>query len=135
MLFDVKNTTLNVPYQQAFTYVANINNLPLWAKAFAKINADGSAIMQTEQGEVPIKLEVISDVKSGIIDWKMSFPDGSQGTAYSRVVALSEKTSAYSFLLTPPPVPLEMLEGALAQQGKILEQELIMLKNILETTA
>ena len=135
MLFDVKNTTLNVPYQQAFTYVANINNLPLWAKAFAKINADGSAIMQTEQGEISIKLEVIADENSGIIDWKMTFPDETKGIAHSRVVALSDKISAYSFLLTPPPVPLEMLEGALAQQGKILEQELIKLKNILETAA
>jgi hypothetical protein len=34
--------------------------------------------------------------------------------------------------LTPPPVPLEMLVGALVQQAKTLEQELITLKNILE---
>jgi hypothetical protein len=132
MLFDVKSTALNVPYQQAFAYIADVNNLPLWAKAFAKINADGSAIMQTEQGQVPIKLEVTADINRGTVDWKMTFPDDSQATAYSRVVALSKQCSAYSFLLTPPPVPLEMLEGALVQQAKTLEQELITLKNILE---
>jgi len=135
MLFDVKNTALNVPYEQAFAYISDVSNLPFWANAFVKINADGSAIMQTEQGQVPIKLGVTADVNRGTVDWKMTFPDDSQGMAYSRIISLSDQSSAYSFLLTPPPVPLEMLEGALAQQANILEQELITLKSILEVSA
>ena len=88
--------------------------------------------MSTPQGEVPIQLEVISSQVAGTIDWKMTFFDGSQGTAHSRVVALGDDACAYSFLLTPSPVPLEMLEGALSEQGAILEEELVILKGILE---
>jgi len=132
MLFDVKNTPLSVPFLKAFTYIRDANKLPIWTNAFAKVNNDGSALMSTPQGEVTIQLDVISDEKLGTVDWKMTFADGSQGIAHSRVIPLSEESCAYSFILTPPPVPLEMLEGALAEQGTILEKELVTLKAILE---
>lgn len=135
MLFDVKNTAIKVPFEQAYAYIANAQNLPQWTNAFASVESDGQALMTTEQGQVPIKLEVVGDKSQGTIDWKMTFPDNLEAIAHSRVVPLSEESSAYSFLLTPPPAPLEMLEVALAQQAKTLEQELITLKNILENAA
>ncbi len=72
------------------------------------------------------------DRKNGIIDTKMTFPDGNVGTAYSRLIALNEDSCAYSFVLTPSPVALEELEGALSEQAEILEQELQTLKAQLE---
>ncbi len=45
---------------------------------------------------------------------------------------LPQWANAFSFTLTPPPVPLEELEGALEQQTVILEKELEKLKGILE---
>lgn len=41
----------------------------------------------------------------------------------------------YSFVLTPPPVPLEQMEGALAAQSITLAKELRQLKSILENHA
>ena len=62
----------------------------------------------------------------------MTSPDKRQGSGVARGTGLSEKHTLYSFTLTPPPVPLEQLEGALEQQTGILEQELAHLKTLLE---
>jgi hypothetical protein len=58
----------------------------------------------------------------------MTFPDGSVGTAYSRVTPDGEYRSVFSFVLMAPPVPLEELEGALEAQRKVLANELVRLK-------
>jgi hypothetical protein len=40
----------------------------------------------------------------------------------------------YSFVLPSPPVPLEQLEGTLAEQSKALANELARLAHLLERT-
>lgn len=132
MLFDVKNIALAVPFEKAFTYLTDITRLPEWTHAFARVEKNGNAVMRTAEGEVNVFLEDNVDRKNGIIDTKMIFPDDSVGIAYSRLIALTDDTCAYSFILTPPPVALEALEGALSQQAEILEQELQTLKSKLE---
>jgi hypothetical protein len=62
----------------------------------------------------------------------MTFPDGSVGTAYARVTPDGENRAVFSFVLMAPPVPLEAMEGALEVQRKILAEELVRLKTILE---
>lgn len=81
---------------------------------------------------VPVQLEDNLDLANGVIDTKITFPDGSVAMAYSRLVALGDTSCAYSFLLTPPPVALERIEGALRDQAEILEEELQTLKAVLE---
>ena len=62
----------------------------------------------------------------------MTFPDGSVATAFSRVVEIDATSCVYSFVLTPPPVPLEQLEGALEAQSRTLAEELARLKQVVE---
>ena len=132
MLFEVRTVALAVPFDTAFNYVADMTKLPEWTNAFAEVSKDGKALMRTPEGEVSVQLEDNVDRKNGVIDTKMTFPDGNVGTAYSRLIALSEESCVYSFLLTPPPVALEELEGALSDQAAILERELQALKIKLE---
>ncbi len=132
MLYKVKSIALAVPYQKAYNYLADKTKLPEWANAFATVEADGTALMRTPAGEVPVKLKDTVDEKFGIIDTLMIFPDGSTGIAMSRLMPLDENSCVYSFTLTPPPVELEKLEGALEQQAGILEEELKKLKSVLE---
>ncbi len=132
MLFEVKNIALAVPFDTAFNYLADSTKLPEWTNAFAEVDEDGAAIMRTPEGEITVQLEDRVDRESGVIDTKMTFPDGSTGTAYSRLIALDDAFCAYSFVLTPPPVALEELEGALSEQAEILERELQTLKTKLE---
>lgn len=132
MLFAVKNVALSVPSAKAHAYIANPKNLPDWTNAFANVRDDGGVTLRTPEGEVDIMLETIADSATGVVDWKLNFPDGSVAMANSRVVPLTDDTCAYSFVLTPPPAPLEELEGALEAQTHILEEELQSLKSRLE---
>ena len=141
-LFDVQSIQISTSAEQAYTYIANPAHLPLWTNAFAAIdfgedtdagtNISGKAQLQTPSGAVPIVLEVQASPESRTIDWVMTFPDQSVATAYSRVIELTPGQCVYSFVLTPPPVPLEALEGALEQQSDTLLEELKKVKGILE---
>jgi hypothetical protein len=92
---------------------------------------NGGALLRTPRGEVEIQLAVNAHASAGTVDWKMSFPDGSVAMAYSRLVPSGGERCIYSFVLMPPPVPLEQLEGALAAQSRTLAEELGTLSRIL----
>jgi hypothetical protein len=129
--FDLQGIDLFVPRETAFSFIADPAQLPAWTSAFASV-ANGRAVMRTPGGEVDIELGVQASAEHGTVDWRMIFPDGSVATAFSRVVEIDREKCAYSFVLTPPPVPLEQLEGALEAQSRTLAEELRKLKGILE---
>ena len=132
--YDVQSIELHVPGSKAHAFIADPAQLPKWTRAFAAI-MPGRAVMRTPGGEVTVGLRVEARAESGTVDWYMTFPDGSIGKAYSRVVELDRGRCAYVFVLTPPPVPLEQLEGALAAQARTLAEELHKLKEVLERHA
>lgn len=129
--YDVQSIAVKVSYDKAFGYIADPRNLPKWTNAFKQADSKG-ALMATPHGEIAIKLRVVSNVVYGNVDWFMTFPDGAEGRAFSRVVSVSQNETIYSFVLLAPPVPLEQLEGALSEQTEILSKELQHLKEILE---
>jgi hypothetical protein len=130
--FELQGVELPVPASKAFTYIADPVNLTAWTNAFAQVEGN-RALMRTPQGEVDVVLKVMAVSESGTVDWHMTFPDGAQASAFSRVTPLDQERCVYSFILTPPPAPLEKIEGALAEQGKILAQELTHLRSILSS--
>ena len=129
--FDVQGIVLKVPRSQAFAFIADPAQLPRWTSAFASVTP-GRAVMRTPAGNVMIDLEVEASPEQGTVDWRMRFPDRSVATAFSRVVEMDRDRCVFSFVLTPPPVPLEQLEGALEAQSETLAKELERLKEILE---
>jgi len=129
--FDVQGVDLHTTREMAFSYIADPMHLPQWTNAFASVTGR-RAVMRTPNGEIEIDLMVRSSEEQGTVDWFMTFPDGSVATAFSRVVELDPEHCAYTFVLTPPPVPLEQLEGTLKEQSRILAEELQNLKRILE---
>jgi hypothetical protein len=129
--FDLQGIDLNVALSNAFAFIADPAKLPRWTHAFASV-APGRAVMRTPSGEVEIDLGVQASAEHGTIDWRMTFPDRSVATAFSRVVQIDRDRCIFSFVLTPPPVPLEQLEGALEAQSRTLAEELKKLKEILE---
>ncbi len=130
--FDVQTIVVKAPYDQVFRYIADRRKLPEWTYAFRRID-ERVAVMETPDGSVAIRLEVRSSKENGTIDWFMEFPDGSKGSAYSRVVADGHERCIYSFVLMAPPVPQEKVEGTLEAQKGILREELAKLKGILES--
>jgi hypothetical protein len=129
--FDVQGIDLDVPQGKALAFIADPAQLPRWTNAFASV-APGRAVMRTPGGEIMIDLAVATSPEHGTVDWRMTFPDRSVATAFSRVVEVNRDRCIFSFVLTPPPVPLEQLEGALEAQSRTLTEELKKLKDILE---
>lgn len=127
----VKSIDLNVPAARAFDFVADPRQLPRWAHAFASVR-EGRALMRTPQGEVEVGLEVLAEPVRGTVDWRMSFPDGTVASAFSRIVPADEERSIMSFVLPPPPTALEDLEGTLREQERTLESELRNVRRLLE---
>jgi hypothetical protein len=129
--FDVQSVSIRTPASRAFDFIADPSNLPRWTSAFKQVTGD-AALLETPQGAVTIKLATKAQRDAGTIDWRMTFPDGAIGTAFSRVTPDGEAASIYAFVLMAPPVPLEALEGALEAQRATLATELARLKTILE---
>ena len=120
--FDVQTIEIGAPCDAAFKYISDPRTLPEWTHAFRSVS-NGRATMVTPRGSVEVGLRVESSRPAGTIDWIMTFPDGSVGRAFSRLIDLGSRT-LYSFVLMAPPVPLEHLEGALEEQAKVLREEL-----------
>jgi polyketide cyclase/dehydrase/lipid transport protein len=120
--FEVQSIEISAPFSTAFRYIADPANLPEWTHAFKRVS-DGHAMMETPAGAVQVGLRVQASEPHGTIDWMITFPDGGVAKAASRVTPHGER-SIYTFVLEAPPVPLERLEGALAEQSRILGTEL-----------
>jgi hypothetical protein len=129
--FDVQSIEIDAPFEKTFAYLADPHNLPRWAYAFQTVNND-RAWLQTPNGAVDVGLLAVASYEHGTVDWVLTFPNGSVARAYSRVIALGPDRCVYSFLLTPPPVSLEQLEGTLQQQSETLRTELMQLRGILK---
>jgi uncharacterized protein YndB with AHSA1/START domain len=120
--FDVQSIELDAPPADAFRYLANPATLPEWTHAF-KAADSRQATMSTPEGAVQVRLRVDASEEHGTIDWTMTFPSCVVAKAHSRVTPHRGK-SIYTFVLEAPPAPLEELEGALAEQSRILANEL-----------
>lgn len=123
---DVQAIALDAPFDVAFRYISNPATLPEWTGAFQSVSGD-RARLATPRGAVDIGLRVNASAETGTIDWTMTFADGTVGRAFSRLVDTGARR-LYIFVLLAPPVPLEELEGALAEQSRTLAEELATLQ-------
>ena len=128
--YNVQTVEIECAAERVFDYLGDPANLPEWTSAFKAVSGR-RATLATPEGSVEIDLEVRASRPHGTIDWLMTFPGGSVGKALSRVIDAGADRSIYCFILTSPPVPLELLEGTLDEQSKILRGELEGLKRIL----
>jgi hypothetical protein len=130
-MFDVQGIEITAPRQKVFEFVREPRNLPRWAHAFVSAG-DGRARLETPGGAVDVGLDVIADVDTGVVDWRLNLPNGGVGIAQSRVTETTRGTCIYSFVLHAPAVALEQVEGALDAQRVQLQSELATLKTLME---
>jgi hypothetical protein len=130
-MFDVQGIEIAAPRRKVFEFLCEPANLPRWAHAFVSAG-NGRARLETPAGAVDVGLGVTADADTGVVDWRLAFPDGSVGIAQSRVTETTRGTCIYSFVLHAPPVALEHVEGALDAQGALLHSELATLKSLME---
>lgn len=130
-MFDVQGIEIMAQRRRVFEFLREPANLPLWAHAFVSAGA-GRARLETPAGAVDVGLDVSADADTGVVDWRLEFPDGGVGVAHSRVTESTRGTCIYSFVLHAPPVALEHVEGALEAQRVLLQSELATLKSLME---
>jgi hypothetical protein len=128
--FDVQTVEIERATDEVFDFLSNPATLPEWTSAFRAVSGRRATLV-TPGGSVDIDLDVRASRPQGTVDWVMTFADGSVGKAFSRVIDGGPGRSIYSFVLTPPPVPLELLEGTLDEQSRVLRAELARLRTVL----
>jgi hypothetical protein len=129
--FDVQGIEIAAPRWRIFNFLREQSNLPSWAHGFVSAGND-RARLASPSGAVEVRLQVAADPETGVVDWRLEFPDGSVGLAHSRVTETARGTCIYSFVLNAPPVPLEQLEGTLEAQRVQLQSELATLRSLME---
>jgi hypothetical protein len=130
-MFDVQGIEIMAPRRNVFEFLREPANLPRWAHAFESAG-NGRARLETPAGAIDVGLDVSADPDTGVVDWRLTFPDGTVGVAQSRVTETSRNTCIYTFVLHAPPVALEQVEGALETQRALLQSELATLKSLME---
>jgi hypothetical protein len=103
---------LPAPKERVFAYLSNIENLPRWATEFARELkvVDGRHKVVNGLGE--FFFEIRADEETGIIDMFAGATAEELAVFPSRVVALPEGRSAYTFtMFQAPGQPDEQFEG------------------------
>ena len=103
---------IEAPKAEAFDYLSRIENLPAWASEFARELTweEGRAKIRNGLGEFLFEIE--ADEETGIIDMYAGPTDDEMALFPTRVVALGEARSAYSFtMFKGPGMPDELFES------------------------
>ena len=104
--------TFSAPADEVFAYLANIDNLPDWATDFAQElkYVEGKAKVVNGLGE--FYFEIKADSQTGVIDM-FAGPSKDQMAIFpTRVVALPDGSTAFSFtMFQGPDMPDELFES------------------------
>jgi hypothetical protein len=103
---------LDAPQETVFDYLAQVENLPEWATEFAHElkHEDGEAKVVNDLGEFYFR--IAADPATGVIDMYAGPTKAELALFPTRVVALPEGRSAYSFtLFKDPSTPDELFES------------------------
>ena len=103
---------LDAPRDEVFEYLSRIENLPEWATDFAQElkYEDGQARVVNGLGEFYFRID--ADAKTGVIDMYTGPSEQELALFPTRVVALGDSKSAYSFtMFKAPGMPDELFES------------------------
>ena len=103
---------LDAPSDVVFDYLSRVENLPDWATDFARElkYVDGKAKVVNGLGEFFFKID--ADAATGVIDMYAGPTEEELALFPTRVVALGEGRSAYSFtMFKAPGMPDELFES------------------------
>ena len=103
---------LDAPRDQVFSFLAEVENLPIWATDFARElrSENGKAKVVNGLGEFYFSID--ADPDSGVIDMYAGPTEDQLALFPTRVVALGPETSAYTFtMFKAPDMPDELFES------------------------
>ena len=129
MRSDTQTITVERHPHEVFAFVADPENLPVWAKGFARaIKPDGDAWRITTPHGEEVSIRYRTDPACGIVDFHISPAPGVEVVAASRVVP---NGAGAEYIFTQFQAP-GMPDAVFAGQVRTLAQELVILKHTLE---
>ena len=112
MRSETVTTVLEAPQDEVFGYLSKIENLPAWADEFARELEwrDGDAVVVNGLGEFVFRIE--ADEETGVIDM-LAGPSANELAVFpTRVVALADGRSAFTFtMFQSPEMPDELFDS------------------------
>lgn len=112
MITRTVTAVLDAPQEAVFDYLARIENLPEWATEFAQDlkYERGEAKVVNNLGELYFR--IAADARTGVIDMYAGPTKDEQALFPTRVVALPDGRSAYSFtMFKAPGMPDDLFES------------------------
>ena len=124
---DTQTIRLEVEPSTAFAFLADPNNLPLWAIGFCRgIRQEGPTwIVETAGGEC--RLDIDADSRRGTIDFQMRPAPDVEASAFSRLVPCAGGCEYVFTQLAPAGASDEMFRANV----EALKEELFVLRSIL----
>jgi hypothetical protein len=113
----------NVSADMAYAFIAQPSNLPKWALAFRDAD-EYSALLAFPDGN-SLRVPMITKVSKefGVIDWHISLPNGFLDIVRSRVYSVTDDRCIYELSFNERPVADAMMESAMEEQARMVEQE------------
>ena len=114
--------TFHAPATEVFAYLADVENLPEWATEFARELkvVDGKHKVVNGLGEFFFRID--SDPESGVIDMRAGPTEDELALFPTRVVALPDGGSAFTFtMFQTPGMPDDLFESQHASLLRELE--------------
>lgn len=128
MRSNTQSVTIAAEPERVREFVADGANLPRWAIGFAKaVRPDGEGwLVSTAGGEVPTV--IVSDERTGAVDFRMQPAPGQAATAYARVIPNGDGAEFMFTQFQQQGIPDEVFDQLVAAAG----HELVALKALLE---
>ena len=105
-------TVLPAPQDDVFAYLADIENLPQWATEFARELVRDGDDYKVVNGLGEFFFDIRADAGTGVIDMYAGPTKDRMALFPTRVVALPDGRSAYSFtMFQAPDMPDELFES------------------------
>lgn len=125
MRSESETAVLDAPAEEVFAYLSRIDNLPEWATEFARELRweRGEAIVRNGLGEFVFRIE--ADPETGVIDMLAGPTPDRLALFPTRVVALADDRSAFTFTMFQQP---EMPDDLFESQHASLRRELDVLR-------
>jgi uncharacterized membrane protein len=125
---DTQQVLLEAPFQEVFDFVADAENLPLWAIHCAKSVHRREAAWRVATAGREVGLRIAADKARGTVDFVISPAPAVEVKAYCRVMPVDPDRSILTFTQVQFP---GISEEAFAAQVKALVEELEILASLM----
>lgn len=119
--------TINKPYQQVYTFLAEPENFPLWADGLVQLNfVYGDWTIQTPEGPATVRFSIRNSF--GIVDHYVTLPSGREIYMPMRVIENDDGAEVIITVYHQPDMTFDQFNNDL----HLVERDLNKLKTLLE---